>query len=106
MVFQNQWENMTEIRQMKKLKKKNDRDAVGTEDDDCYGQIIEYLKRYKTEPKWVKMKSAPRILEFELKIFAHNGPCFDCWILLNTPPNWCRVINPIKTAKSLITEKL
>ena len=47
------------------------------EDEDCISQLFEYLGKNKTEPKCIKIKSKPVIVEYKLKLIAHNGSVFD-----------------------------
>ena len=66
------------------------------------------LKRLKKggDPKWIKVSSMPKIGEYELKLLAHNGSSFKNWSFLTIQPAWCKILNQIKTAKSLIIKKI
>ena len=81
-------------------------DTVVMKDNGCISQMFEYLKNYKGEPKWIKVKSKPLFGDSELKLFDQNVSSFDSWNILSILPTWCRKINPIKTASGLITVKI
>ena len=39
-------------------------------------------------------------------MIAHNGSGFDSWIILNNLPEWCKIVNMIKTGKGIISLKI
>ena len=59
-----------------------------------------------SEPKLIKVKSNPVIAEYKVKLVAYHELGFDSWITLNVPPSSFRTINPIYTARNLITVKM
>ena len=91
---------------MKRLKKVKGGTVV-MEDEDGISQMFEYLKKkYESEPNWINVKSKPVFAEYELELIAHNGSGFYSLNTLNNLPSCCRIINPIETARGLITVKI
>ena len=68
--------------------------------------MFEYSEKHKDELKGMKVRSTLMIGGNELKPFLCNGSGFDSWNVLKSLPTCWRIVNPIKTAKALISVKI
>ena len=69
--------------------------------------MFKELQLFKGEPRYIFNKDGKRTLsEYELKMVAHNGSGFDIWIILYNLPEWCSIVNMIKTGKGIISLKI
>ena len=74
--------------------------------EDCITKMFEKLRAVKGEPKKIEKNGKEIIVEYELKMIAHNGSGFDSWIILDNLPEWCRITSMIKTGKGIINMKI
>ena len=58
--------------------KKSINDTFSFEGDNCIGDVLDFLKKFKGEERKIKNK----IVEYNLQLHAHNGSGFDTWIIL------------------------
>ena len=69
--------------------------------------MFKELQLFKGEPRYIFNKNGKFTLsEYELKMIAHNGSGFDSYIILNNLPEWCSIVNMIKTGKGIISLKI
>ena len=57
-------------------------DTLSFEGDNCVGNALEFLLKFKGEERKVNNK----IVEYNLQLHADNGNGFDTWIILNNLP--------------------
>ena len=64
--------------------------------------MLDHVLSYKGEPKKVKNK----IVEYNLYLIAHNGSCFDSYVVLNNLPQWRSVVKLIKNGAGIVSLKI
>ena len=72
------------------------------EGDNCVGNALEYLLKFKGEQRKVKNK----IVEYNLQLHAHKGSGFDTWIILNNLPCDKHFVDIIKNGKRIMSLKI
>ena len=63
------------------------------------------MKQQEVEPKYIQRNHIEKIDEYKIKLNSLIGSGFDSWNILKTLPTWCRMSDPIKTSRALITVK-
>ena len=81
---------------------KSIRDTISFEADNCIGNALAFLLKFKGEEQKVKNK----IVDYNLQMHAHNGSGFDTWIVLNNLPCDKDNVNFIKNGKNIIELKV
>ena len=74
--------------------------------EDCIEKMFKKLRDVKGEPKKIEKNGKEIIVEYELKMIAHNGSGLDSWIILDNLPEWARITSMIKTGKGIINMKI
>ena len=82
------------------------RDVRLFEGEDCITNMFERLRDLKGEPRKIMKNGKEFIVEYDLKLVAHNGSGFDTWIILNNLPKECKIMNMIKNGKGIISLKI
>ena len=81
---------------------KSIKDTIAFAGDNCTNNALDFCLKLKGEERKVKTK----IVEYNLKMHAHNGSGFDTWIVLNTLPCHKHIVDIIKNGKSIIELKV
>ena len=81
--------------------KKSINDTLSFEGDNCIGNALDFLLKFKGEERKVKNK----IVEYNLQLHAHNGSGFDTWIILNNLPCGKHIVDIIRNGKGIISLK-
>ena len=68
--------------------------------------MFKKLRDVNGEPKKIEKNGKEIIVEYELKMIAHNGSGLDSWIILDNLPEWARITSMIKTGKGIINMKI
>ena len=74
-------------------------DTLSFESDNCVGNALNFLLKFKAEERKVKNK----IVEYNWQLHAHNGSGFDLWIILNNLPCDKHIVDIIKNGKGNIS---
>ena len=82
--------------------KKPINDSLSFESDNCVGNALNFLLKFKGEEPKVNNK----IVEYILQLHAHNGSDFDTWIILNNLPCVKHIVDFIKIGKGTISLKI
>ena len=78
-------------------------DTIAFSGDNCINNAVDYLLKLKGEERKVNNK----IVEYHLKMYAHNGSGFDTWIILNNLPCDRHIVgDSIKNGKGIISLKI
>ena len=64
--------------------------------------MLDYVLSFKGEPKKFKNK----IVGYNLYLIAHNGSCFDSYVVLNNLHHWRRVVKLIKNGRGIVSLKI
>ena len=83
------------------LKKSID-DTIALAGDNCINNALDFCLKLKGEERKVNNK----IVEYNLKMHAHNGSGFDTWIILNNLPCDKHIVDIIKNGKGIIELKV
>ena len=81
---------------------KSIKDTIAFEGDNCIGNALDFLLKFKGDERKVKNG----IVEYNLQLHAHNGGGFDTWILFNNHPCDKHIVDIIKNGKGIIELKL
>ena len=76
------------------------KDCIVFDDNDCITKVLDYLWSLNGEPKRL---IDDKVVEYRLRIHAHNGSGFDVWIILNNL-TWERdICKIIKSGKGIFS---
>ena len=89
-----------DISEQKYLKCLND--CVVFKGTDCINKMLDHVLSFKGESKKVRNK----IVEHNLYLIAHNGSCFDSYVVLNNLPQWRSVVKLIKNGAAIVSLKI
>ena len=78
--------------------RKSINDTLSFIGDNCIGNVLDLLLKFKGEKKVIN-----KIVEYNLKLHAHNSRCFDTWIILNNLPCDKQFVDFIKNGKDIIS---
>ena len=70
--------------------------------DNCVGNVLYFCLKLKREER----RNAIKIVECNLQLLAHNGSCFDTWILINNLPCDKHIVDIIKNGKGIISSSV
>ena len=79
------------------------KDTIAFDGDDCVSKALDFCLKLKGEER---KDNKNKILEYNLRLHAHNGSGFDTWIVLNNLPCDKRIVNIIKNGKGIIELKV
>ena len=68
----------------------------------CNNEMLDHVSLFKGEPKKVKNKN----VEYNLYLIAHNGSGFDSYVVLNSLPQWRRIVKPVKNGRGIVSLKI
>ena len=71
-------------------------DTIVFAGDYCIGNALDFCLKLKGDERKVK-----KIVEYNLQMHAHNGSCFDTWIVLNNFPCDKHIVDIIKNGKGI-----
>ena len=81
---------------------KSIKDTIVFAGDNCIGNALDFLLKFKGDERKVKNKN----VEYNLQMHAHNGSGFDTWINLNNLPCDKHIVDFIKNGKRIIELKV
>ena len=76
------------------------KDTLVYDGDNCVNIALDFCLKLKGEERKTNNK---KIVEYKLKLHAHNGSGFDTWIKLSNLPCDKLVVDIIKNGKSIIS---
>ena len=82
--------------------KKSINDTLAFVRDNCVGNALDFLLKFKGEERKVKNK----IVEYNFQLHAHNGSGFHTWIILNNHPYDKHINDILKIGKGIISLKI
>ena len=82
--------------------RKSINDTLSFVGDNCVGNALDFLLKFKGDERKVKNK----VVEYNLQLHAHNGSGFDTWIKLNNLPCDKHIVDVIENEKSILSLKL
>ena len=83
--------------------KKSINDTISFSGDNCIGNALDFLLKFKGEERKVNDKT----VEYNLQMHAHNGSGFDTYVILNNLPCDKHIVGDIiKNGKSIISLKI
>ena len=73
---------------------------------DCANRVNNALHFCLKLTKEERKDNKNKVLEYNLQLHAHNGSCFDTWVVLNNLSCDKRIVNIIKNGKSFVELKV
>ena len=75
-------------------------DCVVFKGTDCINDKLDHVLSFKLR------RVEKKIVEYNLYLTAHNGSCFDSYVVLNNLPQWRSVVKLIKNGAGIFSLKI